>query len=132
MERPYGPGGEEKRKGTKHFRAGAKVVCVRFFWDGPLTNIMVIGRHRASNRFILIAVRADWLANWRVELVYSPRIIQLINEYVSEHNLVCPQLDGTEESKAKAEEVVTGWLPKAFGSKEQPHVSTRSNKSPES
>jgi hypothetical protein len=29
-ERPYGPGGQEVRRGTKHFAPGAKVVILDF------------------------------------------------------------------------------------------------------
>jgi len=75
QERPYGPGGAETRRGTKHFTAGAKVYCVLFFWNGPLTSVDVVGHHRGSHRFVRMVVRHEWLTNLKVELVYSPYVI---------------------------------------------------------
>ena len=79
QERPYGPGGLETRRGTKHFTAGAKVYCVLFFWDGPLTSVDVVGHHRGSHRFVRMVVQHEWLTNLEVQLVYSPYVISQLS-----------------------------------------------------
>ena len=93
QERPYGPGGLETRHGTKHFAPGAKVYCVLFFWSGPLTSVEVVGRHRGSHRYVRMIVEHDWLTNLKLELVYSPYVI---NQLPPSH----------AETKAEAEEAV--------------------------
>lgn len=74
LERPYGPGGIEKRRGTKHFAPGAKVYIIEFYNDA----VMVVGRHRKSHRFIRLMMNTKHLANWRAEAVYSPYVISQI------------------------------------------------------
>jgi len=68
MERDYGPGGVEKRRGTKHFAPGAKVFVYDFFWGMGGESVTVMGRHRKSHRFIQLSMRATHLAtgaqNW--------------------------------------------------------------------
>ena len=75
QERPYGPGGLETRRGTKHFAPGAKVYCVLFFWSGLLTSVDIVGRHRGLHRYVRMMVKHDWLTNLKVDLVYSPYVI---------------------------------------------------------
>ena len=75
-ERPYGPGGKETRRGTKHFLPGAKVYIVDFFWGSGGESVTVVGHHRKSHRYITIVIRSQWLVNWRAELVYSPHVIK--------------------------------------------------------
>ena len=74
-ERRFGPGGAEIRKGTKHFAPGAKVHIVNFRGTGS-EKVTVVGRHRKSHRYITLVTPLKWLVNWRVELVYSPHVIQ--------------------------------------------------------
>ncbi len=81
MERPFGPGGEETRSGTKHFAPGAKVCIVDFFWGMGGEDVTVVGHHRKSHRFITIVMRSKLLVNWRAELIYSPRIIKEVVQY---------------------------------------------------
>lgn len=80
-ERPYGEGGLEMRSGTKHFAPGAKVYVISFFWGMAGETLTVVGRHRKSHRFITLSMRSKYLVNWRVELVYSPRVIKEIVNY---------------------------------------------------
>jgi hypothetical protein len=77
-ERSYGPGGAETRQGTKHFRPGAKVYVSMRLGHFKRMSLEVIGRHRASHRYVTMVVRASWLTRWRVELVYIPHIIEQI------------------------------------------------------
>jgi hypothetical protein len=95
--RPYGPGGQEHRGGTKHFAPGAKVYYTGIHLVGvdPLS-IEVVGRHRASHRFVKMVIRAEWVTRWRVELVYSPHLIREL----------WPTWDGTQEAKARATEAI--------------------------
>jgi len=66
----------------------------------PHTQVQVVGRHRASHRYVTMIVRADWLTNWRVDLVYSPHVISEL----------WPAWDGSAVSKARAEELVNRLL----------------------
>lgn len=73
-ERPYGPGGIEKKRGTKHFRPGAKVYIVGWY-AGMAKRIIVIGQHRKSHKFIKIVIDVRLVENLRVKLIYIPSII---------------------------------------------------------
>jgi len=77
-ERPYGPRGAETRQGTKHFRPGAKVYVSTRLGHFKHMSFEVIGRHRATHRCVTIVIRGSWLTRWRVELVYSPHVIEQI------------------------------------------------------
>jgi hypothetical protein len=104
-ERPYGPGGAEKRRGTKHFRPGAKVYCFPALWGDGYEQIKVVGRHRRSNRYVTMVIKSAWLENWRVKLVYSPDIIRRLDG----------KWNATEESRLVAEAIAqyrnTGTVP---------------------
>lgn len=78
QEHPFGPGGLETRRGTKHYSAGAKVYCILFFWDGPRTRVQVTGLHRGSRHHATTIVRHEWLTNPRLKLIHSPLIIKQI------------------------------------------------------
>ena len=79
-ERPYGPGGEELRTGTKHFRAGAKVYIIDYF-AGMCDSVVVIGHHRKSNRPIKAIIKAKYIENLRVKNCFSLAAIRLIKEH---------------------------------------------------
>lgn len=80
--------GEErvKRRGTKHFRGGAKVYIVGAYW-GMCNSVTVVGHHRASGRYIKIDIHVKRLENFRLELVYSPRVAEFIREQFHEESL---------------------------------------------
>lgn len=88
----------ETRAGTRHFAPGARLYLCYIVNYGQTRrgsddyDIEVVGRHRATRRFVRLIVRASWLENWRVDLVYSPSAIRLLQPY----------WDGTESSKAEA------------------------------
>lgn len=116
MERPYGPGGLEKRRGTKHFAPGAKVYVYVFFWGVGGEIVTVMGRHRKSHRFIQLSMPAKHLANWRAELVYSPAVAKVIRE-----NAEFGSLDaGSERARRRAEEIAARYI--KDGAVSQPYV----------
>lgn len=79
-ERPYGPDGAERRVGTKHFRAGAKLHIIDAY-SGMCENVIAIGHHRGSNQYCRMVVSVRHLENFRVKLAYSPEVIRLANEH---------------------------------------------------
>jgi hypothetical protein len=80
-ERPYGEGGKETKRGTKHFAPGAKVYCLTTEWgDLCCENLLAISRHRKSGRLITISIRTDWVTNWRAKLVYHTEVLRRIDE----------------------------------------------------
>ncbi len=109
-ERPYGPGGAEVRRGTRHFAPGAKVYVFHFFWGMGGEQVTVVGRHRKSRRFITLIMPAAHLANWRAELVYSPNVIRhvLDDRQVAGEFARLPR--GGPESRARAEEIAASYM----------------------
>jgi len=95
-ERAYGPGGREIRRGSKHFAPGAKLYCFPALWGDGYEQLQVIGRHRATHRYVKMIVNEKWLINWRVQLAYSPHVIREL----------WPTWDGTEHSRERAQEIV--------------------------
>jgi len=78
-QRPYGPGGEDKMDGTKHFKPGAKVYCMPPQWGDGYENIKVVGRHRCSNEYVTMVIQSYWVTNWRAKVIYSPAVIHRLN-----------------------------------------------------
>lgn len=78
-ERTCGPDGTETWHGTKHFAPGAKIYCFPAQWGDGYEQIRVVGRHRGSRRFVTMIVKSRWLTNWRVQLVYSPAVIERLD-----------------------------------------------------
>jgi hypothetical protein len=79
-ERPYGPGGEEIRTGTKHFRPGAQVYIIDWF-PGTCDRVVVIGHHRKSNRPTKAIIEAKHIENFRVKNCFSLAAIRLIKAH---------------------------------------------------
>ncbi len=93
-ERPFGPGGEEVTWGSKHFAPGARIYLRRVMgYPDDVPDIEVVGRHRATHRYVRMVIRASWLEGWRADLVYSPQVIHLL----------WPKWDGAAASKEEAE-----------------------------
>jgi hypothetical protein len=80
-ERVYGPSGSWRSRGTKHFLPGAKIYIVSSYWGMGSETVTVVGRHRRSHRYITIDLAISCLTNLRVELVYSPYVIEQISAY---------------------------------------------------
>ena len=122
-ERHYGPGGQETRRGTKRFAPGAKVYIVDFFWGMGGDNLTVVGRHRRSQRYITLSMQSNHLLNWRVELVYSPHVIEVLklhpHTYAASNQSISdnyPKWMASPEVKANAEIIVENlqtWHPTA-------------------
>ncbi|WUJ74668.1 hypothetical protein OG809_15670 [Kribbella soli] len=77
-ERPYGPGGEETRRGLKIFPAGAKLYVPDGFGGMGWETVEVVGRGRGSARYVAARVQTRQLTNWRVEAVYSPAALKQV------------------------------------------------------
>ena len=68
---------QEIRRGTKHFRAGAKVyIIIQDLGD----RVEVVG-HSRGGRIIKIWTRRSFLENLRVELVYSPTFVRHLTNF---------------------------------------------------
>lgn len=85
-EHPYGEGGKDTKRGTKHFAPGTKVYCFPAQWGDGYENILVIGRHRGSHQFKTMIVRSAWVTNWRAKLVYNPEVLRRIQVAVRGDN----------------------------------------------
>ena len=83
-ERPYGHGGEEIKKGTKHFAPNTKVYCLPAQWGDGYEQIIVIGQHRGAKKIKTMIISSDWVENWRAKVVYSPEIIRRIEKVTGE------------------------------------------------
>jgi hypothetical protein len=83
------PGGEEVRKGTKHFRSGAKVYVIDAFW-GTCHSVTVIGQHRKSRMWMCLHMPARHLENLRPKLVYSPTVLTLMREHYAASGYIRP------------------------------------------
>jgi hypothetical protein len=81
VRRSYGPLGLVDRKGTKHFRGGAKVLIIDGY-GGMCEQVVVIGHHRASQRYAKMVLPARHLENFRAEVTYSPTVIRLVAEHL--------------------------------------------------
>ncbi|WP_257388913.1 hypothetical protein [Tahibacter caeni] len=115
-ERAYGPGGAEKRRGTRQFAPGAKVYVFSYFWGMGGDMVTVVGRQRKTKRYITLSMRADHLANWRAELVYSPHVIRQILDYGEFAKL--PR--GGTQSQSRAEEIAAMYRQR--GAASQPYT----------
>lgn len=68
--------GEEKviKKGSKHFRPGAKVYCMPEFGGIAHESIRVYGKPRKQKRLINIIINTRLIKNFRIQKVYKPKI----------------------------------------------------------
>ncbi len=81
-QRPFGPGGVDSVSGNRKFRGGAKIYlaslrhnyCFRENCWSELA-IEVIGQHRDDRKWLTCFVRFEYTENWRLQLVYQPRIL---------------------------------------------------------
>jgi hypothetical protein len=86
-EHPYGPWGQEIRKGTRLFRPGTKIYLSGLDNWGvlsrpptPLDSVRVIGQQRQSRQWIECWVRTLYVTNWRIQVVYKPGAVQRLRE----------------------------------------------------
>jgi len=102
--------GEEHiiKKGIKHFRGCAKVHVIDAYW-GMCDNATVIGHHRSNGRYIKIDIPVKHLENFRLELVYSPKVIQLIQRNFDEKEYVSFN-SYTKEYAENLVEAIPKWI----------------------
>lgn len=105
-DRPFGHGGTETRKGTKHFRPGAKVYVIDGY-RGTCETVTVIGHHRSSGRFAVLDMPVKHLEGFRLDRNYSPKVISLIEEHYAGY------IAYTEEIAQKLFEVLPLWKAEA-------------------
>jgi hypothetical protein len=79
QEHPCGPGGLEQRSGTQLFRGGTKVYIADCY-PGNCNGVVAIGLHRKSRKFVRCVVSVTHVENFRVKLVYHPRVLELIEQ----------------------------------------------------
>ena len=105
-DRPFGPGGQETRIGTKHFRPGTKVYIIDWY-AGMCEDIIVVGLARKPRRFIKVVIRADWVENLRVKLCYNPGALDKIyNHFDTEFDNINRL---TKEFAETMREVIPNW-----------------------
>jgi hypothetical protein len=78
-QRPFGHGGAETKIGTRQFRGGTKVYIAGCY-AGNCQSVVAIGLHRKSRRFITCVVHVKLVENFRVKLVYHPKVIEMIKQ----------------------------------------------------
>ena len=75
---PHAAGGAAGR-GPRHFRAGAKLWCLRGWWGDGYERVRVIGHHRGvAHRPIEIVIDRQILTNFRAKAAYDPRLVAAI------------------------------------------------------
>jgi len=86
-EHPSGPGGEEVRRGTRLFRPNAKIYLLNAAQSWALDperhpdeRIVVLGQHRKSRQWIRCWLRSRYTTNWRIQLVYGPKVLERLRE----------------------------------------------------
>jgi len=65
--------------GTKHFSFGTKVFCLPPLWGDGYENVAVIGKHRGARRSVMIVMPSSRITNWRVQVVYKPEVLRLLD-----------------------------------------------------
>ena len=70
--------GEDKeiRNGTRLFSGGAKVFIVAAFM-GESINVIVVGRHRGSKKWIHTIIDINLLEKFKLNLIYSPKVHEI-------------------------------------------------------
>jgi hypothetical protein len=67
-------------RGTKHFRANAKVFVIDAHW-GTCDSVTVIGHHRPGGRYAKLDMPVQHLEQFRMEVVYSPTVLKLLKKH---------------------------------------------------
>lgn len=69
---------QEIKYGTKHFSPNTKLYCFPAQWGDGYENIKVIGRQRKTSKNICIIMPSKLITNWRLQKVYKPGIIHIM------------------------------------------------------
>ena len=78
QDREYGENHEIKH-GTKHFSPGTKVYCAPCHWGDGYEQVVVIGKHRGSPKYIEIIMSRKFIENYRCQKVFRPAVLKLMN-----------------------------------------------------
>ena len=78
---------QEIEHGTKHFSPNTKVYCFPVLWGDGYENIKVIGRHRKTSKNICLVMPAKLITNWRLQKVYHPYILHVMQSQNGWSNL---------------------------------------------
>jgi hypothetical protein len=84
-ERRFGPLGLERRHGSKHFAGGAKVYVIDEF-GGMCQNVVVVGRHRGSNRYVKMVLPVAYLERFRPRVLYSPTVTKMVADHLGDRD----------------------------------------------
>jgi|GEM_PF-4416379 len=89
-ERSYGLDGHEYKNGIRKFSAGTKIYLSQptRWWLLKTPNdekarkqhVCVLGLNRHSRRLIQCYVRLEYVVNWRVQVVYEPKIVARLKQ----------------------------------------------------
>ena len=81
---------KEIKKGSKHFRPGAKVYCLFMYGGMAHDYLRVMGKPRTSFRMIDVVIKATYIKNFRIQKVYQPKIISFIKKHqaANPHDIV--------------------------------------------
>ena len=78
QDREYGEKHEIKH-GTKHFSPGTKVYCAPCHWGDGYEQIVIIGKHRGSSKYIEIIMPRKYIEHFRCQKVFKPVVLKLMN-----------------------------------------------------
>ena len=79
-EIPFGPAGSEIKSGLKLFKAGAKVHIIGSY-PGMCEDIIALGHHRRSGKYIHCIIKATAVENLRVKKIYSKSMLQFLKDF---------------------------------------------------
>jgi hypothetical protein len=79
-EIPFGSAGNEIKYGLKLFKAGAKVYIIGSY-PGMCEDIIALGHHRKSGKYIHCVIRATAVENLRVKKIYSKSMLQFLKDF---------------------------------------------------
>jgi len=74
--RTFGPLELETKNGLRLFKPMSRVTVTKFWRNASPERITVVGRHRATNRYITCILESRYLFDFRIVLVRSPYIIR--------------------------------------------------------
>lgn len=78
IDRHYYEEQKKIRRGTKHFRPGAKMYCFPEFGGMGHERIVVRGKPRKKNHFVEVVIPTNMMKNFRVTKVYEPNLTERI------------------------------------------------------
>jgi hypothetical protein len=78
----YGHGGKTIRKGTKHFSPKTKVHVLPTQWGDGYEQVVVVGRHRGSKKYVTMIIPETSITNWRAKVVYKQEVLRRLQEAI--------------------------------------------------